>query len=66
MKDEYCAVVSAVDLLGNESDLPNAEDHDDDAAGTCMGPGGPAVEDETPARRQCDTTRTPYGYDGVA
>ena len=41
--DEYCAVVSAVDLLGNESDLPNAEDHAT-AKGTCMTAGMPSVE----------------------
>ena len=33
--NKYCAVASAVDLLGNQSALPNAEDHADDA-GTCM------------------------------
>ena len=34
-KNAYCAVASAVDLLGNQSALPNAEDHAT-AAGTCI------------------------------
>ncbi len=44
-KDEYCAVASAVDLLGNQSALPNAED-DDDAPGTCMIAGVASVEED--------------------
>ena len=38
-ENAYCAVASAVDLLGNESALPNAEDHAT-AAGTCVDASG--------------------------
>ena len=46
-KNAYCAVASAVDLLGNQSALPNAEDHAT-AAGTCMMAGVASDDDATP------------------
>ena len=46
-KNAYCAVASAVDLLGNQSALPNAEDHAT-AAGTCMMAGVASDDDAIP------------------
>ena len=61
--NEYCAVVSAVDLLGNESDLPNAEDDDDDP-GTCMAAGTASVEADLTASPAIDAGR--HRLHGVA
>ena len=53
----YCAVVSAVDLLGNESDLPDEEDD----GGTCEIAGMASVEEDLTASPQVDAVEA-TGY----
>ena len=53
----YCAVVSAVDLLGNESDLPEAEEDD----GDCVMAGVPTIEADLNANPQIQS-QTADGY----